>query len=80
MSIGIKVKVVHILSEEDIDQQEMGVDLDFSDNVPEEYTLYTISFIIFRSIEDKSKVLNAVPFSNRVNDELIKFDKKFNSI
>lgn len=66
MSIGVRVKVVHIISEEDIEQQEMGIDLDFSDNVPEEYTLYTIDYT--KRYDKKRCIVSSAGFDFVVNE------------
>jgi len=44
MNIGLKVNVIHVVCEEDIDQQEFGVELNLSGKTIEEYTLYTIDY------------------------------------
>jgi len=44
MNITLVVKVIHIVCEEDVDRQEIGIGLDFSKEISEEYTLYTIDY------------------------------------
>lgn len=44
MSLGLKVNVIHIVSEEDVEKQDMGIQLDLSDVVSEEYTIHTVDY------------------------------------
>jgi len=44
MSLGLKVNVLHVVSEEDVEKQDMGIQLDLTNSVPEEYTLHTIDY------------------------------------
>jgi hypothetical protein len=44
MNITLVIKVLHIVCEEDVDKQEMGMKMDFSNEIPEEYTLYSIDY------------------------------------
>jgi len=66
MNLGVRVKVVHIISEEDMEQQEMGIDLDFSDIVPEEYTLYTIDYT--KHYDKKRCIVSSAGFDFVVNE------------
>lgn len=44
MSLGLKVNVIHIVSEEDVEKQDMGIQLNLSNVVSEEYTLHTVDY------------------------------------
>ena len=44
MSLGLKVNVIHIVSEDDVAKQEMGIQLDLTNVVSEEYMIYTVDY------------------------------------
>ena len=44
MNITLVVKVIHIVCEDDVDKQDMGIPLDLSNEIAEEYTLYSIDY------------------------------------
>lgn len=44
MSLGLKVSVLHVVSEDDVEKQDMGIELDPGSWVSEEYILYTIDY------------------------------------
>jgi hypothetical protein len=44
MSLGLKVNVIHILSEQDSEDEDMGIQMDLSNAVSEEYAIYTIDY------------------------------------
>ena len=44
MSLGLKVSVLHIICEDDIAKQEMGIELDPGSWNSEEYTLHTVDY------------------------------------
>ena len=44
MSLGLKVNVIHILSEQDSEDEDMGIQMDLSNAVSEEYVIYTIDY------------------------------------
>lgn len=44
MSLGLKVNVIHIVSEEDVEKQKMGIHIDLTDSITEEYTLHTVDY------------------------------------
>jgi len=44
MNTGLKVNVLHVVSEDDVEKQDMGIHLDPGSWVSEEYMLYTIDY------------------------------------
>lgn len=44
MGLGLKIYVLHVISEDDLEKQDMGMGFDLNKRVPEEYTLHTIDY------------------------------------
>jgi hypothetical protein len=44
MTLGLKVNILHVVSEADVEKQEMGIQLDLTNSIPEEYTLHTVDY------------------------------------
>lgn len=76
MNIGIQVKVVHIISEEDIDKQELGYGIDLSNSEIEIYTLYNIDFT--KPYDKKMCIVSCSGLEFIVNESYEHLNKRIN--
>lgn len=66
MNISLVIKVLHVVCEDDVDKQEMGIKMDFSNEIPEEYTLYTIDYT--RRYDSKMAIVSSAGLDFIVNE------------
>lgn len=66
MNISLVIKVLHVVCEDDVDKQEMGIKMDFSKEIPEEYTLYTIDYT--RRYDSKMAIVSSAGLDFIVNE------------
>lgn len=66
MGIGIEIKVIHIITEEDLDNDDLGMQLNIKDEFYETYTLFNIDYT--KPINSKTCIISSAGLDFIINE------------